>query len=246
MIKRNRKLYYLILPISAAILILFATTAMLLYFVPSKQTVTKIQHVTVPQANPVKITSLDIDLTYYGNQDDFEDLLNNPENPNNNNFRIDDVSFNEDNQDIDVPSSYLNTDDEDQALDSLLTQPHYVGQNYYSQAQHPAVKVTVKRSNIFDKQLKAKTTEYNVWPTNLKVGQTVNINTFTTNNHHRLNNYKNTSYFSNPTTDQNTIIHVEGNYKYGKYPKSWTGNYRITVNPQTHKLSWTNSDLEND
>lgn len=242
----KRKPYHLILLISAAILILFATIAMLLYFVPSKQTVTKIKHVTVPQANPVKITSLDIDLSYYGDQDDFEDLLNDPENPNNNNFRIDDVSFNEDNQDIDVPSSYLNTDDEDQALNSLLTQPHYVGQNYYSQAQHPAVKVTVKRSNIFNKQLKAKTTEYNVWPTNLKVGQTVNSNTFTTNNHHQLNNYENTSYFTNPTTDQNTIIHVEGNYKFGKYPKSWTGNYRITVNPQNHKLNWTNTDIEDD
>ena len=242
----KRKPYHLILLISAAILILFAITAMLLYFVPSKQTVTKIQHVTVPQANPVKITSLDIDLTYYGDQDDFEDLLENPENPNNDNFSIDDVSFNEDNQEIDVPNSYLNTDDEDQALDSLLTQPHYVGQNYYSQAQHPAVKVTVKRSNIFNKQLKAKTAEHNIWPTTLKVGQTVNSNTFTTNNHHRLNNYQNTSYFSNPTTDQNTIIHVEGNYKFGKYPKSWTGNYRITVNPQNHKLNWTNTDIEDD
>ena len=242
----KRKPYHLILLISAAILILFATIAMILYFVPSKQTVTKIQPVTVPQANPVKITSLDIDLTYYGDQDDFEDLLNDPENPNNDNFRIDDVSFNEDNQDIDVPSSYLNTDDEDQALNSLLTQPHYVGQNYYSQAQHPAVKVTVKRSNIFDKPLKDKTTEYNVWPTNLKVGQTVNSNTFTTNNHHQLNNYENTSYFTNPTTDQNTIIHVEGNYKFGKYPKSWTGNYRITVDPQNHKLNWTNTDIEDD
>ena len=126
MIKRNHKPYYLILLISAAILILFAITAMLLYFVPSKQTVIKFQHVTVPQANPVKITSLDIDLTYYGDQDDFEDLLNNPENPNNDNFSIDDISFNEDSQDIDVPDSYLNTDDEDQALNNLLTQPHYV------------------------------------------------------------------------------------------------------------------------
>ena len=240
----KRKPYHLILLISAAILILFATIAMILYFVPSKQTVTKIKHITVPQANQVKITSLDIDLTYYGDQDDFEDLLNDPENPNNDNFRIDDVSFNKDNQDIDVPSSYLNTDDEDQALNSLLTQPHYVGQNYYSQAQHPAVKATVKRSNIFNKPLKAKTAEHNIWPTNLKVGQTVNSNIFTTNNHHQLNNYENTSYFTNPTTDQNTIIHVEGNYKFGKYPKSWTGNYRITVNPQSHKLTWTNTDIE--
>lgn len=246
MIKHNRKTYRLILPISAAILILFATVAMILYFVPSKQTVTKIQPVTVPQANPVKITSLNIDLTYYGDQDDFEDLLNNPENPNNNNFSIDDVSFNEDNQDLDVPSSYLNTDDEDQALDSLLTQPHYVGQNYYSQAQHPAVKVTVKRSNIFDKQLKAKTTDHNIWPKGLHVGQQVNTNTFTTNNHHQLNNYENTSYFTNSTTNQNTIIHVEGNYKFGKYPRSWKGNYRITVDPQSHKLNWTNTDIEND
>lgn len=246
MFKTNTKHRYLILLISAAILILFTLITILLYFIPSKQIVTKVKPVTIPQAAPVKITSLDIDLTYYGDQDDFEDLLDNPENPNNDNFSIDDISFNEDNQDIAVPSSYLNTDDEDQALNSLLIQPHYVGQNYYSNAQHPAVKVTVKRANIFGKQLQNRTTQHNIWPKDLHAGQRVNSNTFTINNHDQLNNYENTSYFSNPTTDQNTIIHVEGNYKYGKYPKSWTSNYRITVNPQNHKLSWTNSDLEND
>lgn len=242
MVKPNPKPCYLILLISTAILILFILITILLYFIPNKQIVTKVKPVTVPQAALVKITSLDIDLTYYGDQDGFEDLLENPENPNNDNFSIDDVSFNEDDQEIDVPSSYLNTDDEDQALNSLLTQPHYVGQNYYSNAQHPAVKVTVNRSKVFGKQLKTKTTQHNLWPKGLHVGQRVNGNTFTTNNHDQLNNYENTSYFSNPTTVQNTIIHVDGNYKFGKYPRSWTGNYRITVDPQTHKLSWTNID----
>lgn len=242
MVKPNPKPSYLILSLCTVILILFALVVITLYFVPSKQIVTKIKPITVPQANPVKITSLDIDLTYYGDQDDFEDLFDNPENPNNDNFSIDDVSFNEDNQNIDVPGSYLNTDDEDQALNSLLTQPHYVGQNYYSHAQHPAVKVTVKQANIFGKRLQNRTAQHNIWPKDLHVGQRVNGNTFTTNNHDQLNNYENTSYFTKPTTDQNTIIHVEGNYKFGKYPRSWTGNYRITVDPQTHKLTWTNID----
>lgn len=242
MLKTNSKRCYLILLVCAGTFILLATIALALYFAPSKQTVTKIQPVTVPQAAPIKITSLDVDLTYYGNQEDFEDLLDDPENPDNSNFSIDSVSFNEDDQDLDVPNNYLNTDDEDQTLTSLLTQPHYVGQTYYNNAQHPAVKVTVKRANVFGKQLKAKTTEHNVWPKKLKVGQTVNDQTFTSNNHQQLNNYENTSYFTNPDTNQNTIIHVEGNYKYGKYPRSWTGNYRITVDSQTHKLTWTNID----
>lgn len=121
MFKTNTKYHHLILLISAAILILFTLITILLYFIPSKQNVTKVKPVTVPQAAPIKITSLNIDLTYYGDQDDFEDLLENPENPNNDNFSIDDVSFNEDDQDINVPSSYLNTDDEDQTLDNLLT-----------------------------------------------------------------------------------------------------------------------------
>lgn len=242
MLKTNNKHRYLILQVGVAMFILLTIIPLVLYFVPSKQTVTKIQPVTVPQAAPVKITSLDVDLTYYGSQDDFEELLDDPENPDNSNFSIDSVSFNEDDQDIDVPDNYLSTDDEDQTLTSLLTQPHYVGQNYYHNSQHPAVKVTVKRANVFGKQLKAKTTEHNVWPKDLKVGQKVNDQTFTPNNHQQLNNYANTSYFTNPGTSQNTIIHVEGTYKYGKYPRSWTGNYQLTVDPQTHKLTWTNID----
>ena len=245
MFKINTKNHCLILQICTAILTLFTAIAIILYFVPSKQTVTKIKHVTVPQADPIKITSLDIDLNYNGSQDDFEDLLDNHDDPNNDDFSIDNVSFNEDSQEIDVPDNYLNIDDNDQALNSLLTQPHYVGQNYYSNTQHPAVKVTVKRSNIFGKKLKDKTNEYNIWPKDIKVGQPININTFTTKNHNRLNNYKNTSYFTNPSTDQNTIIHVEGNYKTGKYSHSWTGDYQITVDPQTNKLTWTSNDIDN-
>lgn len=189
MFKINTKNHCLILQICTAILTLFTAIAIILYFVPSKQTVTKIKHVTVPQADPIKITSLDIDLNYNGSQDDFEDLLDNHDDPNNDDFSIDNVSFNEDSQEIDVPDNYLNIDDNDQALNSLLTQPHYVGQNYYSNTQHPAVKVTVKRSNIFGKKLKDKTNEYNIWPKDIKVGQPININTFTTKNHNRLNNY---------------------------------------------------------
>lgn len=245
MLNINTKNNCLILQIFTAMLTLFTTIAIILYFVPNKQTVTKIKHVTVPQADPIKITSLDIDLTYNGSQDDFEDLLDNHDDPNNDDFSIDNVSFNEDSQEIDVPNSYLNIDDNDQALNSLLTQPHYVGQTYYSNNQHPAVNVTIKRSNIFGKQIKNKTNEYNIWPKDLKVGQPININTFTTKNHHRLNNYENTSYFTNSSTDQNTIIHVEGNYKTGKYSHSWTGDYQITVNPQTHKLTWTSNDIDN-
>lgn len=245
MFKINTKNHCLILQICTAILTLFTAIAIILYFVPSKQTVTKIKHVTVPQADPIKITSLDIDLNYNGSQDDFEDLLDNHDDPNNDDFSIDNVSFNEDSQEIDVPDNYLNIDDNDQALNSLLTQPHYVGQNYYSNTQHPAVKVTVKRSNIFGKKLKDKTNEYNIWPKDIKVGQPININTFTTKNHNRLNNYENTSYFTNPSTDQNTIIHVEGNYKTGKYSHSWTGDYQITVDPQTNKLTWTSNDIDN-
>lgn len=244
MFKINTKNHCLILQIFTAMLTLFTVIAIIFYFVPNKQTVTKIKHVTVPQTDPVKITSLDIDLNYNGSQDDFEDLLDNHDDPNNNDFSIDNVSFNEDRQEIDVPDSYLNIDDNDQALNNLLTQPHYVGQNYYSNTQHPAVKVTVKRSNIFGKQLKNKTNEYNIWPKDLKVGQTINTNTFTTKNHHRLNNYENTSYFTNPSTHQNTIIHVNGNYKTGKYSHSWTGDYQITVNPQTNKLTWTSNDID--
>ena len=245
MFKINTKNHCLILQICTAILTLFTAIAIILYFVPSKQTVTKIKHVTVPQADPIKITSLDIDLNYNGSQDDFEDLLDNHDDPNNDDFSIDNVSFNEDSQEIDVPDNYLNIDDNDQALNSLLTQPHYVGQNYYSNTQHPAVKVTVKRSNIFGKKLKDKTNEYNIWPKDIKVGQPININTFTTKNHNRLNNYENTSYFTNPSTDQNTIIHVECNYKTGKYSHSWTGDYQITVDPQTNKLTWTSNDIDN-
>lgn len=244
MFKINTKYRYLILPVCTAMLTLFTAIAIILYFVPSKQTVTKIKHITIPQADPVKITSLDIDLNYNGSQDDFEDLLDNHEDPNNDDFSIDEVSFNEDSQEIDVPDSYLKIDDNDQALNSLLTQPHYVGQTYYSNNQHPAVKVTVKRSNIFGKQLKNKTNEYNIWPKDIKAGQSININTFTTKNHHRLNNYENTSYFTNPSNNQNTIIHVDGNYKTGKYSHSWTGDYQITVNPQTHKLTWTSNDID--
>lgn len=244
MFKINTKNHCLILQIFTAMLTLFTVIVIILYFVPSKQTVTKIKHVTVPQADPVKITSLDIDLNYNGSQDDFEDLLDNHDDPNNNDFSIDNVSFNEDSQEIDVPDSYLNIDDNDQALNNLLTQPHYVGQNYYSNTQHPAVKVTVKRSNIFGKQFKDKTNKYNIWPKDLKVGQTMNINTFTAKNHHHLNNYENTSYFTNPSTNQNTIIHVDGNYKTGKYSHSWTGDYQITVDPQTQKLTWTSNDID--
>lgn len=242
MLKTNRKHRYLILQVGVAMFILLTIIPLVLYFVPSKQVVTKIQSITIPQAAPVKITSLNVDLTYYGSQDDFEDLLNDPENPDNSNFSIDSISFNEDDQDLDVPDSYLNTDDEDQTLTSLLTQPHYVGQDYYRNAQHPAVKVTVNRVNVFGKSLKDKTIKHNVWPKDLNIGQRVNNNTFTTDNHQQLNNYENTSYFTNPTTKQNTIIHVEGTYKYGKYPRSWTGNYQLTVDPQTHKLTWTNLD----
>lgn len=245
MFKMNTKYRYLILPVFTTILTLFTAIAIILYFVPSKQTVTKIKHVTVPQADPIKITSLDIDLNYNGSQDDFEDLLDNHDDPNNDDFSIDNVSFNEDSQEIDVPDSYLNIDDNDQALNNLLTQPHYIGQTYYSNNQHPAVKITVKRSNIFGKQLKDKTNEYNIWPKDIKVGQTINTNTSTAKNHHRLNNYKNTSYFTNPSTNQNTIIHVDGNYKTGKYSHSWTGDYQITVDPQTHKLTWTSNDIDN-
>lgn len=246
MFKISTKYHYLILPVCTTMLTLFAVIAIILYFVPNKQTVTKIKHVTVPQADPIKITSLDIDINYNGSQDDFEDLLDNHEDPNNDDFSIDEVSFNEDSQEIDVPNSYLNIDDDSQVLNSLLTQPHYIGQTYYSNTKHPAVKVTVKRSNIFGKQLKNKTNEYNIWPKELKVGQPINTNTFTTKNHHRLNNYENTSYFTNPSTDQNTIIHVDGNYKTGKYSHSWTGDYQITVDPQTHKLTWTSNNIDYD
>lgn len=235
---------YSILQVGVAMLTLFTAIMLLLYFIPSKQVVTKIQPVTVPSAEPVKITSLDVDLTYNGNPNDFEDLLNDHENPNNDNFTIDNVSFNEADQEIDIPTSYLNTDDDDQTLTSLLTQPHYVGQNYYRHAQHPAVKVTVNRSNIFGQPLKAKTTEHNRWPKDLQVGQTINNQTFTTKNHQQVSDYENTSYFTKPTSEQNTVIHVTGNYKLGKYPHSWTGNYQITVDPQTHKLTWTRNNID--
>lgn len=242
MLKTSPEHRYLILQVDVAMFILLTILVPVLCFAPSKQTVTKIQPVTVPQASPVKITSLDVDLTYYGSQTGFETQLNHPENPSNNNFKIDNVSFNKDNQDLDVPANYLNTDDNNQALTSLLTQPHYVGQDYYNNAQHPAIKVTVKRANVFGKRLQAETTEHNIWPKDLHVGQRVNDQTFTPDNHHQLNNYENTSYFTNPTTEQNTIIHVKGHYKYGLYPRSWTGNYRLTVDPQTHKLTWANID----
>lgn len=230
--------------VTVSFIIVTAILAML-YFIPAKSVVTNIQPVTVQKSQPIKITSFDIDLSYVGNQDDFEYLLDNQLNPANENFSIDNVTFNEDNQSIDVPHDYFNDDDENQAINNLLHNPYYVGQDYYSNNDHPAVKVTTHNTNVFDQHLKTQTKQHNVWPKDLHVGQRIHQDTFTTDNHNELNNYDNTSYFTQPTSKQNTILHVEGHYKLGKYNHSWTGDYHINTNPQTHKLTWKQGDITN-
>ena len=230
----------------AAIFIIFIAILAILYFTPAKSVVTNIQTVTVKKSPPVKITSFDIDLSYEGNQDDFECLLNNQSDPANEDFSIDNVTFNEDDQNIDVPHDYFNDDDESQAINNLLHNPYYVGQYYYSNNNHPAVKVTTHNTNLFGQHLKPQTKQHNVWPKDLHVGQRIHQDTFTTDNHTKLNNYDNTSYFTHPTSEQNTILHVEGHYKLGKYNHSWTGDYQININPQTHKLTWKQDNITND
>lgn len=235
----------IILTIMAAIFIIVTVILAILYFTPAKSVVTNIQTVTVKKSYSVKITSFDIDLSYEGNQDNFECLLDNHSDPANEDFSIDNVTFNEDNQNIDVPHDYFNDDDDNQALNNLLHNPYYVGQDYYSNNNHPAVKVTTHNTNLFGQHLKPQTKQHNVWPKDLHVGQRIHQDTFTTDNHTELNNYDNTSYFTQPTNKQNTILHVEGHYKHGRYNHCWTNDYQININPQTHKLTWKQDNITN-
>lgn len=246
MFKSSKTNINIILTIIAAIFIAITAILAILYFTPAKSVVTNIQSVTVQKSQPVKITSFDIDLSYEGNQDNFEYLLDNQSDPANENFSINNITFNEPNQDIDVPHDYFNDDDENQALNNLLHNPYYVGQDYYSNNDHPAVKVTTHNNNLFGQRLKPQTKQHNVWPKDLHVGQRIHQDTFTTDNHTELNNYDNTSYFTQPTSKQNTILHVNGHYKLGKYNHSWTGDYHINVNPQNHKLTWKQGNITND
>lgn len=232
--------------ITVSFIIVTAVLAML-YFIPAKSVVTNVQPVTVQKSQPVKITSFDVNLSYEGNQDDFEYyLLDHQLNPADENFSINNVTFNEDNQSIDVPHDYFNDDDKNQALNNLLHNPYYIGQDYYNTNDHPAVKVTTRNTNLFGQHLKPQTKQHNVWPKDLHVGQRIHEDTFTTDNHTELNNYDNTSYFTPPTGEQNTILHVVGHYKLGKYNHSWTGNYHIDINPQTDKLTWKQGNITND
>lgn len=234
-----------ILTIITVSFIIVTAVLVMLYFIPAKSVVTNIQPVTVQKSQPVKITSFDVDLSYEGNQDDFEYLLDNQSDPADENSSINNVTFNEADQNIDVPHDYFNDDDENQALNNLLHNPYYVGQDYYSNNDHPAVKVTTHNTNLFGQRLKPQTKQHNIWPKNFQVGQRIHENTFTTANHTKLNNYDNTSYFTQPTSEQNTILHVNGHYKLGKYNHSWTGDYHINVNPKTHKLTWKQGDITN-
>lgn len=231
--------------IIATIFLTVTAILAMLYFIPAKSVVTNIQPVTVQKSQPVKITSFDIDLSYEDNQDDFEYLLDKQSEPADETFSINNVTFNEADQSIDVPHDYFNDDDENQALNNLLHQPYYVGQDYYSNNDHPAVKVTTHNNNLFGQQLKPQTKQHNVWPKDLHIGQRIHQNTFTTDNHTELNNYENTSYFTQPTSEQNTILHVNGHYKLGKYNHSWTGDYHININPQTQKLTWKQGNITN-
>lgn len=242
MFKLSKNNISIILTIITVSFIIVTAVLAMLYFIPAKSVVTSIQPVTVQKSQPVKITSFDIALSYEGTQADFEYLLDNQLELADENFSINHVTFNEADQSIDVPHDYFNDDDENQALNNLLHQSYYVGQDYYSNSDHPAVKVTTRNTNLFGQRLKPQTKQHNVWPKNLQVGQRIHENTFTTDNHTELNNYDNTSYFTQPTSEQNTILHVNGHYKLGKYNHSWTGDYNINVNPQTHKLTWKQGD----
>lgn len=246
MFKSSKININIILTIMAVIFILVTAILAILYLTPAKSVITNIQTITVKKSQPVKITSFDIDLSYEGNQDDFEYLLDNQSDPANEDFSIDNVSFNEDGQNIDVPHDYFNNDDENQALNNLLHNPYYVGQDYYSNIDHPAVKVTTHNTNLFGQHLKPQTKQHNVWPKDLHVGQHIHQDTFTTDNHTEFNNYDNTTYFTHPTSEQNTILHVEGHYKHGKYNHYWTGDYQINISPQTHKLTWKQDNITND
>lgn len=245
MFKLSKNNIRIILTIITVSFIIVTAVLAMLYFIPAKSVVTNIQPVTVQKSQSVKITSFDVDLHYEGSQADFEYLLNNQFEPANENFSINNVTFNKDDQNIDVPHDYFNDDDKNQAFDNLLHNPYYIGQDYYSNNDHPAVKVTTHNTNLFGQPLKSQTKQYNVWPKDLHVGQRIHEDTFTTDNHAELNNYENTSYFTQPTSEQNTILHVNGHYKLGKYNHSWTGNYHINVNPKTHKLTWKQGDIDN-
>lgn len=246
MFKLSKNNINIILSIVTVSFITITVVLAMLYFIPAKSVVTNIQPVTVQKSQPIKIASFDIDLSYEGNQDDFEDLLNDQSEPADKIFSIDNVTFNEDAQNIDVPHDYFNDDDENQALNNLLHNPYYIGQDYYNNNDHPAVKVTTHNTNLFGQHLKPQTKQHNVWPKDLHIGQHIHQDTFTTGNHTKLNNYENTSYFTQPTNKQNTILHIYGHYKLGKYNHSWTGDYHINVNPQTHKLTWKQGDITND
>ena len=125
MFKLSKNNINLVLIIIATIFLTVTAILAMLYFIPAKSVVTNIQPVNVQKSQPVKITSFDIDLSYEGNQDDFEYyLLDHQLNPADEDFSIDNITFNENDQNIDVPHNYLNDDDENQALNNLLHNPY--------------------------------------------------------------------------------------------------------------------------
>lgn len=98
MFKLSKNNISIILTIIAAIFIIVTAILAMLYFIPAKSVVTNIQPVTIQKSQPIKITSFDINLSYEGNQDDFEYLLDNQSEPANENLSINNATFNEDNQ----------------------------------------------------------------------------------------------------------------------------------------------------
>ena len=134
--------------IIATIFLTVTAILAMLYFIPTKSIVTNIQPVIVQKSQPVKITSFDIDLSYEGNQDDFEYLLDNQSEPANEDFSINDVTFNEADQNIDVPHDYFNDDDENQALNNLLHQPYYVDELLQTKVWSFQLDVKIQIRNI--------------------------------------------------------------------------------------------------
>ena len=81
MFKLSKNNISIILTIITVSFIVVTAVLAMLYFIPAKSVVTDIQPLTVQKSQPVKITSFDIDLSYEGNQDDFEYLLDNQSDP---------------------------------------------------------------------------------------------------------------------------------------------------------------------
>ena len=237
LIKKNKKA--ILITISGTLIFGAMIAGMIL--IPAHSRIIHSQQIIVPAAQPVTIKEFDITIEdFVGSQSDFEDMLNNPDTISSHDYSITDDEFNDN---ISVPNSYFdsNANDDDQLI-NLVTQPHFVGQQYYSNQEHPAIRINIANQNIFKHQLKNNVKTFNVWPKALKVGQKYHSDNFDTvvaqRHPKKYYNYSDTSMFTAGTQEQNTVVHVSGNEHRSIYNYQWSADYRFNVDPQTHRFSY--------